>query len=669
MGIVYEGWDPQLDRRVAIKIVRLPAGGSSEAVETHLRFKREAQAAGRLTHPNIVGIYDYRETGDLAYIVMEYVEGEALKAVLDRGERLPLRETVRLIEDLLAGLQFSHDRGVVHRDIKPANVMLAKDGRVKISDFGIARIESSSTTQVGMVMGTPAYMSPEQIMGQPVDKRTDIYSTGVLLYQLLTGERPFEGSTTGIMHKALNTTPPRPSDVSVAAPPSFDAIVARAMSRRPGDRYPDAAAFGADLRRAFEPRAMPFVSTDADDATIHLRLGSTPAEGLTAALPVKPVSPVYRRQSGSTRKAAIAWSVYWPKLVRTGRRLEQRQFASRWLPAKRSRTFVLAASGIVGLALLGAATSLLMRPAGQTPRMVVAEHSTMTPSAEKERGTPAAGTEIAVVSRNTEEKVAMTAVPVTPPTANPAAPLAPSPPVTPAAVRPAPSPPMIQQPQMVLLPGGRFQMGSREDPSEEPAHFVQVRPFWISKYPVTISEWRACVAADGCDDIPNGTHDPDEPMNNVSWLDAMRYVKWLARASGLPYRLPSEAEWEYAARAGSTTRYWWGDKLEMGQADCHGCGSSQENAGPLKVGSFAPNRFGLFDMGGGVAEWVADCWHPNYAGAPTDGAAWECQKGGDHVLRGGSWMSTPSIVRDSDREHYETSVRYPGNGFRVARSE
>jgi formylglycine-generating enzyme required for sulfatase activity len=288
----------------------------------------------------------------------------------------------------------------------------------------------------------------------------------------------------------------------------------------------------------------------------------------------------------------------------------------------------------------------------------------VSPPAAAPRSPPASTTEATSeppqlapsVTPHTEGKVAMTVVPLTPPTAN-------------SAPRPAPSPPVIQQPQMFFVPGGRFLMGSHEDPSEQPAHFVQVRPFWIGKYPVTVGEWRACVAAGGCEHIPDSTHEPDQPMSNVSWLDAMSYVKWLARASGLPYRLPSEAEWEYAARAGSTTRYWWGNEVEMGYADCHGCGSSHENAGPLKVGSFAPNRLGLFDMGGGVAEWVADCWHANYVGAPTNGAAWECQNGGDHVLRGGSWMSTPSIVRASDREHYETIVRYPGNGFRVARSE
>jgi formylglycine-generating enzyme required for sulfatase activity/class 3 adenylate cyclase len=255
-----------------------------------------------------------------------------------------------------------------------------------------------------------------------------------------------------------------------------------------------------------------------------------------------------------------------------------------------------------------------------------------------------------------EGKVAMTMVPLLPPSAKPAAP-------------PAPSSPVARQPDMVFLPGGRFRMGSRENPSEEPAHFVQIRPFWISKYPVTVSEWHACVAGAGCKDISDSPPGSDQPMANVSWRDAVAYVTWLARTTGLPYRLPSEAEWEYGARAGSTTRYWWGNEVGVGHANCHGCGSFQESAGPLKVGGLAPNQFGLFDMGGGVSEWVADCWHDNYVGAPTNGAAWECQSGGDHVLRGGSWMSTPSIVRVADREHYETDVRYPGNGFRVARSQ
>src|SRR6201988_1922960 len=221
MGTVYEGWDPIIARRVAIKTVRIPEDNEDPETEEALaRFRREAQAAGRLTHPNIVGVFDYGETGDIAYIVMEYVDGPAVKALLDKQERFALNDAMRIMTDLLTGLQFSHARGVVHRDIKPANIMLTSEGQAKIADFGIARIESSSMTQAGTVLGTPAYMSPEQFMGQVVDARTDLYSSGVLLYQLLTGERPFEGGMSAIMHKALNTSPPRPSEISVPAPAS-----------------------------------------------------------------------------------------------------------------------------------------------------------------------------------------------------------------------------------------------------------------------------------------------------------------------------------------------------------------------------------------------------------------------------------------------------------------
>jgi len=260
MGTVYEGWDPIIARRVAIKTVKLPDQADPDTEEALARFRREAQAAGRLTHPNIVAVYDYGETNDLAYIVMEFVDGPPLKALLDKQERFALPDIVRVMQDLLSGLQFSHERGVVHRDIKPANVMLTSTGQAKIADFGIARIESSSMTQAGTLLGTPAYMSPEQFMGQVVDARTDIYSSGVLLYQLLTGERPFEGGMSAIMHKALNTEPPAPSQLSVTAPPSFDPVVRRAMAKRPEDRFASATAFADAIRAALANQSEPAIS-------------------------------------------------------------------------------------------------------------------------------------------------------------------------------------------------------------------------------------------------------------------------------------------------------------------------------------------------------------------------------------------------------------------------
>jgi serine/threonine protein kinase len=255
MGTVYEGWDPIIARRVAIKTVHLPHTSDPEIGEALARFRREAQAAGRLNHPNIVGVFDYGETNDAAYIVMEFIDGAPLKSILDRQERFALADTVHIMEDLLAGLQFSHERGVVHRDIKAANVILTGGGRAKIADFGIARIESSSMTQAGTVLGTPAYMSPEQFMGQVVDARTDIYSSGVLLYQLLSGERPFDGGMSAVMHKALTTDPPAPSQLSVTAPPPFDAVVRRAMAKRPEDRYRSAKDFAEAIRTALSGTA------------------------------------------------------------------------------------------------------------------------------------------------------------------------------------------------------------------------------------------------------------------------------------------------------------------------------------------------------------------------------------------------------------------------------
>ena len=250
MGTVLDAFDRMIERRVAVKLVRLPGGGDAEAAEAHARFRREAQASGRLSHPNIVGVFDYGENADTAWIVMELVEGGTLKAPLDRGERFPIAEIVRVMDQVLAALSYSHGRGVVHRDIKPANIMLASDGTIKIADFGIARIESSTMTQVGTVMGTPSYMAPEQLRGETVDARADIWAAGVMLYQLLTGEKPFEGGYSALMHRVMTTEPTPPSQLAVSAPRAFDAVVARALAKRPDDRFPTAAAFAEAIRAA-----------------------------------------------------------------------------------------------------------------------------------------------------------------------------------------------------------------------------------------------------------------------------------------------------------------------------------------------------------------------------------------------------------------------------------
>jgi serine/threonine protein kinase len=305
MGTVYEGWDPLIARRVAIKTVELPDTSDCDSREAVARFRREAQVAGRLAHPNIVGVFDYGETNNQHYIVMEYVDGLSLKTLLDKSDGIPLTDTLHIMSDVLAGLHFSHERGVVHRDISPANVILTSSGQAKIVDFGIARIEGSWMTQAGTVLGTPSYMSPEQFMGQVVDARSDIYSAGVLFYQLLTGDRPFEGSMSAIMYKVLNTEPAAPSRLSVMVPPAYDEVVRRAMARRPEDRYPTAAAFAEAIEMATK-RPLPVRQSSAAVSAASCRAppsvpGSAPAapEGSVAASPD-------RRRIVATIAAAVA---------------------------------------------------------------------------------------------------------------------------------------------------------------------------------------------------------------------------------------------------------------------------------------------------------------------------------------------------------------------------
>jgi serine/threonine-protein kinase len=216
-GVVYEGWDPVLERKVAIKTLPLDVH-DEEAREQYTRFQQEAQAAARLHHPNIVSVFDYGETATHAFIVMEFLGGGSLKSRLERKDRMSLVEVVRVMRGVLAGLYHSHAHGVVHRDVKPANIVFDDAGEVKITDFGIARLENSKLTLDGALLGTPAYMSPEQVLGETADVRSDIYSAGVILYELLTGQRPFEGTASSNNHKKLHSPPPRVDSAHSGAP-------------------------------------------------------------------------------------------------------------------------------------------------------------------------------------------------------------------------------------------------------------------------------------------------------------------------------------------------------------------------------------------------------------------------------------------------------------------
>jgi eukaryotic-like serine/threonine-protein kinase len=275
MGIVYEGFDPVIERTVAIKTILPSQLNGAEFVGVMARFKREAQAAGRLNHPGIVAIYDYGEeiaqdVSDeeatmmaptaasqsqqrVAYIAMEFIKGRELRDFFEKGERFPMAEVVRIMGEMLDALDHAHSQGVVHRDMKPANLILLENGRVKVADFGIARVEASELTQTGTVLGTPQYMSPEQFMGHPVDGRSDLFSCGVILYQLLTGEKPFTGeSTTTIMYKVLREEPVPPSQLNLSLAPVLDAVMKKALAKNPAERFQSGREFAQALRAAVE---------------------------------------------------------------------------------------------------------------------------------------------------------------------------------------------------------------------------------------------------------------------------------------------------------------------------------------------------------------------------------------------------------------------------------
>jgi serine/threonine-protein kinase len=278
MGVVYKAFDPGIERVVAIKTVRKDLVDPDLVEQSMARFKNEAVAAGRLLHPNIVSVYEYGEDDANAFIVMEFVEGTGLREFLNRGASFDLGQITAMMTQLLQALDFAHERGVVHRDIKPANLILTKSGALKVADFGIARIDTSNLTTMGMVMGTPSYMSPEQCQGQTVDRRSDLFSAAVVLYELLAGEKPFAGALETIGYKICHEEPKPPSTVSrLALSPTIDAVVATALEKNPEARFQNAKAFNRALRQACDA----LVADDALGATeINLaavRMGPPPS--------------------------------------------------------------------------------------------------------------------------------------------------------------------------------------------------------------------------------------------------------------------------------------------------------------------------------------------------------------------------------------------------------
>ena len=294
MGVVFHGFDPVIGRDVAVKTLRLSEAGTGLSREELIgRFQTEARAAGLLTHPNIVVVFDAGEEDGLFYITMEYVQGRSLQSLIDAHQPFPVSRVMKLMEQVCSALDFAHQHNVVHRDIKPANLMLTSDDVVKITDFGTAKILQFGTAQTAHVMGTPSYMSPEQVKGKPVDGRSDIFSLGVILYELMTGEKPFPGQNiTTVIYKIINEEPIPPRSLDSSIHPGLSAVITRALAKDPTARYQSCHELLTALKNYHE--------LVGPDTTVRMApVNSQPAQAASrpaaqvpriAAVPVTPIS-------------------------------------------------------------------------------------------------------------------------------------------------------------------------------------------------------------------------------------------------------------------------------------------------------------------------------------------------------------------------------------------
>ncbi|HKB63400.1 MAG TPA: serine/threonine-protein kinase [Burkholderiales bacterium] len=318
MGVVYRANDPMLNRMVAIKTINTEEAGHEGMAEYEARFYTEAKAAGGLNHPNIIIIYDIGKSGHLVYMAMEYIEGRELRELLAQGQPLPVVQSVDVAAQVAEGLAYAHQHQVVHRDIKPANIMITPEGRAKIADFGIARMRSSETrTQTGVILGSPKYISPEQVVGKRADHRSDIFSLGIILYECLTGATPFNGEgLSALMYQITNHDPAPPSSANAQVPVMLDYIIAKVLAKVPEARYQSAADFANDLRECKsqletgQPGAAPGLATTrpiplapqaAAAPSGQNAEGESEEEVSTAPSPTKGISRAFDSQEATQR--------------------------------------------------------------------------------------------------------------------------------------------------------------------------------------------------------------------------------------------------------------------------------------------------------------------------------------------------------------------------------
>ncbi|MGD0093197.1 MAG: SUMF1/EgtB/PvdO family nonheme iron enzyme, partial [Planctomycetota bacterium] len=677
MGAVYYGIHPRLDKEVAVKV--LPFHLAEQQPEMIQRFFREAKIAAKVQSPFLVNVTDVNQESGLYYLVMEYVSGKSagayLKQLQKNGEQgLPECEALEICIAASEGLAAAHAEKIIHRDIKPDNIMIPKvrDAEqlnfkaAKLADLGLARAEGmgQSVTGAGSCMGTPGYMAPEQAMdAKTVGHSGDVFSMGATLYALLAGKAPFTGD--GLM-KVLLATREQPHvpirelrpDVSAKTAELLD----RCLAKDPAQRYADGAALVGALRACRTALDAPQPKPNAAAAVR--------TAGVPQAVPRASRPPVGRRDAGATipsrdrEGSPEASGLADARGSEASRQQVGRPAGSPGEPAARPKTKYIALA-LLGLGALVLALALL-RGGGADKSGRQADSTASTPpipsipsiQSRPEAGAPAAQPDVGALPKELSLDLGGGV-----------------------------------KMEMVLVPAGEFMMGSAcNKPEEKPVHKVKIsRPFYMGKYHVTVAQFRAF--ADGTkyqtvaekqgfahawkdqfvkDQVVKGTNwrtpgfpqEDNYPVSVITWYDAQEFCKWATKLAGRTVRLPSEAEWEYACRAGTTTLYNTGDK----DSDLELAGWFEKNSGmhTNAVGQKKPNAWGLYDMHGNVwqmcADWFNDKYYADSPPVDPKGPA----NGGHRVLRGGTWNSYPRQCRAEFRSRTTPEAPYADIGFRCA---
>lgn len=607
MASVYKAFQAGVERQVALKVLPRQLAADPTFVA---RFRQEARVLAQLQHPHIVPIHDFGEEGGYTYLAMSFIEGGTLVSLMN-GRPLPLAVVRRIISQIGDALDYAHSTGLVHRDVKPSNILIDKRGNCLLTDFGISKLiaSSSSITTTGSTTGTPAYMSPEQGLGHKIDGRSDQYSLGVILYELVTGRPPYDADTpiaVVIKHIYDPLRPPR--DLNPELPENVERVIVRALAKNPEERFATVGEMVRALQVAIPDSGL-FSQVKAGVRTMPLGV------------------PEIRAQLRRNHSLALA-----------------------------------AAAGVVLLTIFGGLFALLNSGG---PVSAAATATVLPPSAP-----PAPVTPIAAPPTPTREPTVTAAA-----TVAPTAPLATTTPLTSTLEAGSVEVSAVDGMRLRFVPAGPFLMGSdRNDANalayEWPQRTVTLDAFWIDETEVTNGQYALCVAAGRCvppislrsATRPNYYSDPayaNHPVIYVNWAEARDYCAWAGR------RLPTEAEWEKAARGLDGALYTWGNSApSLARANFN-----RARSDTAAVGSYADSAspFGALDMAGNVYEWVND-WYLGayYAEAPETNPLGPTT-GTLRVLRGGAWNSEGREIRAASRYSYGPTRRENFIGFRCAR--